>query len=88
MGNVKETVKIGRKLTARKGERIGIEIYETKREVGASKVDKRPFIASGIKFSPWKATDKGSCGLRRKDGKKRAVFTSPDRIDGIVGIEF
>lgn len=53
-----------------------------------AKVNKKSFIASGIKFSLWKVTDKDSCGLRRKDGKKRAIFTSPSRIDGIVEIEF
>lgn len=67
---------------------IGIKIYETKKEVEVSKVNKKSFIASGIKFSLWKVTDKDSCGLRRKDGKKRAIFTSPSRIDGIVEIEF
>lgn len=38
--------------------------------------------------SPEANNDKDSCGLRRKDGKKRAIFTSPSRIDGIVEIEF
>lgn len=88
MENVKEIVKIGQKLTAHKGECIGIKIYEMKKEVEVSKVNKKSFIASGIKFSLWKVTDKDSCGLRRKDGKKRAIFTSPSRIDGIIEIEF
>lgn len=38
--------------------------------------------------SPEANNDKDSCGFRRKDGKKRAIFTSPSRIDGIVEIEF
>lgn len=86
--NDEENVKIGQKLTAHKGECIGTKIYEMKKEVEVSKVNKKSFIASGIKFSLWKVTDKDSCGLRRKDGKKRAIFTSPSRIDGIVEIEF
>lgn len=88
MENIKEIIKIGQKFTAHKSECIGTKIYEMKKEIEVSKVNKKSFIASGIKYSLWKVTDEDACGLRRKDGKKRAIFTSPSRIDGIVEIEF
>lgn len=88
MENVKDIVKVGQKFIAHKGECIGFKIYEMKKDVEVTKVNKKSFIANDIKYTLWKVTDKDCCGIRRKDGKKRAIFCSPSRIDGIIEIEF
>ena len=80
MENVKEIVKIGQKLTTHKGECIGTKIYEMKKEVEVSKVNKKSFIASGIKFSLWKVTDKDN-GQSMESGEiyqQLSGFDSPD----------
>ena len=88
MESIKDIITVGQKVIANKGECIGIKIYESKKELTVTKVNKKSFIAGGIKFNLWKVTDKDACGIRRNDGKQRAIFTSPGRLDGIVEIEF
>lgn len=88
MESIKDIVKVGQKFTAHRGTCIGFKIYEMRKEVEVTKVNKKSFIASGIKYTLSKVTDRDYLGHRRKDGKVTAIFTTPGRIDGIIEIEF
>lgn len=88
MESIKDIVKVGQKFTAHHGTCIGIKVYEMHKEVEVTKVNKKSFIASGIKYTLWKVTDRDHLGHRRNDGKATAIFTTPGRIDGIIEIEF
>lgn len=88
MESIKDIIKVGDKVIAHKSNCIGIVIDETYIEFTVSKVNKKSFIAGGIKFNLWKVSNLDSFGHTRKDGKQEAIFTSPGRIDGIVCIEF
>lgn len=88
MESIKDIIKVNDKVIASKGECIGTKIYSSKKELVVTKVNKKSFIAGNIKFTLWKVTDKDRLGHTRKDCKKRAIFTTPGRIDGIVEIEF
>lgn len=88
MESIKSIVTVGQKVIAHKGTCIGIKIYESNKELTVTKVNKKSFIAGGIKFTLWKVTDKDAYGHTRRDGKQRAIFTSPGRIDGTVSFEF
>lgn len=88
MESIKGIIKANDKVIARKSECIGIKICESNKELTVTKVNKKSFIAGNIKFTLWKVTDKDSFGHTRKDGKQRAIFTTPGRLDGTVEIEF
>lgn len=88
MESIKSIVTVGQKVIAHKGECIGIKIYESNKELTVTKVNKKSFIANGIKFTLWKVTDKDAYGHTRKDGKQRAIFNSYGNLDGKVTIEF
>lgn len=88
MESIKDIITVGQKVIAHHGECIGIKIYEFKNEHVVTKVNKKSFIAGGIKFTLWKVTDRDAFGNKRKDGKQRAIFTTPGRLDGIVEVEF
>lgn len=86
MESIKNIVTVGQKVIAHKGECIGIIIKESDKELEVTKVNKKSFIAGGIKFTLWKVTDRDSIGHVRTDGKQRAIFNS--QLDGKVTIEF
>lgn len=88
MESIKDIIKVGQKVTSHKSNQIGIMINEKYVDLTVDKVNKKSFIAGGIKFNLWKVIDRDSYGHRRKDGKQEAIFTTPGRIDGIVCIEF
>ena len=88
MESIKDIVNVNDKVIAHKGECIGIKIYESNKELTVVKVNKKSFIAGNIKFTLWKVTNKDHLGHTRKNGKQRAIFTTPGRLDGIVEIEF
>ena len=86
MESIKNIITLGQKVTAHKSSCIGIIINETYTELTVTKVNKKSFIANGIKFTLWMVTDKDAYGYTRKDGKQRAIFKS--QFDGNVTIEF
>lgn len=86
MESIKNIITVGQKVIAHKGECIGIIIRESEKELEVTKVNKKSFIADGIKFTLWKVTDRDSLGHVRTDGKQRAIFNS--QFDGKVVIEF
>lgn len=86
MESIKSIVTVGQKVIAHKGECIGYIIYESNKELEVTKVNKKSFIAGGIKFTLWKVTNRDSIGHIRTDGKQRAIFNS--QLDGKVTIEF
>ena len=88
MESIKCIIAVGKTVIAHKGYCYGTIIHESNKELTVTKVNKKSFIAGGIKFTLWKVTDKDACGIRRKDGKQRAIFTTPGRLDGTVEIEF
>lgn len=88
MENIKGIVTVGQKVTAHKSSCIGIIIDETYTELTVTKVNKKSFIAGGIKFTFNKLITCDAYGHPRKDGKQKAFFTTPGRIDGTVSIEF
>ena len=88
MESINDIVKVNDKVIAHKGECIGIKIYESNKELIVTKVNKKSFVAGNIKFTLWKVTDKDHLGHTSKDGKQRAIFTTPGRLDGTVEIEF
>lgn len=88
MENIKSIVTKGQKFTAVKTDCIGIKIFDYSKEVEVSKVNKKSFIANGIKFTLSKVSDLDNYGHIRKDGKQTAIFTSQSNIDGIITIEF
>lgn len=85
MENIKDIITVGQKVIAHKSECIGIIIQESKKELTVTKVNKKSFIAGGIKFNLWKVTDKDSYGHTRKDGKQCVIFKSA--LDGMVSFE-
>lgn len=86
MESIKDIINVNDKVIANNNTCIGIKIFERKNEFVVTKVNKKSFIADGIKFNLWKVTDKDSLGHVRKDGKKRMIFKSS--CDGVVEIEF
>lgn len=88
MESIKDIIKVGDKVIAHKSVLIGIIIKESSKELTVTKVNKKSFIANGIKFTLWKVTDKNSYGCPRKDGKKCAIFKSNGNLDGSIAIEF
>jgi hypothetical protein len=86
MESIKNIVTVGQKVIAHKGDCIGIIINESSKELEVTKVNKKSFIAGGIKFTLWKVTDRDSIGNVRTDGKQSAIFNS--QLDGKVTIEF
>ena len=88
MESIKDIIKVNDKVIAHKGECIGIKIYESDKELTVTKVNKKSFIAGGIKFTFDKLITCDSFGCPRKDGKQVAFFTTHGRLDGTVSIEF
>lgn len=88
MESIKSIVKVGDEVIAHKGSCIGTKIYESNRELTVTKVNNKSFIAGGIRFTFSRVTNKDAYGHTRKDGKQRAFFTTPGRLDGTVTIEF
>lgn len=88
MESIKSIVTVGQKVIAHKGTCIGIIIRESNKELTVTKVNKKSFIAGGIKFTFSKLITRDAYGHPRKDGKQEAFFTTPGRLDGTVSIEF
>lgn len=86
MDNIKNIIKINDELTAIKSQCIGIKINSSKKNVTVTKVNKKSFIASNIKFTICKVINLNSYGLPRNDGKQTAIFRSD--LDGVISIEF
>ena len=86
MESIKGIIKVNDKVIAHKSECIGIKICESNKELTVTKVNKKSFIANGIKFNLWKVTNEDSLGHVRKDGKQSMIFKSS--LDGVVEIEF
>ena len=86
MESIKNIITVGQKVIAHKGECIGIIIKESDKELEVTKVNKKSFIAGGIKFTLWKVTNRDSIGNVRTDGKQCAIFNS--QFDGKVTVEF
>lgn len=86
MESIKNIVTVGQKVIAHKSDCIGIIINESSKELEVTKVNKKSFIAGGIKFTLWKVTNRDSLGHVRTDGKQSAIFNS--NFDGKVVIEF
>lgn len=86
MESIKNIITVGQKVIAHKGECIGIIIRESDKELEVTKVNKKSFIAGGIKFTLWKVTNRDSIGNVRTDGKQLAIFNS--QFDGKVTVEF
>ena len=88
MESIKGIVTVGQTVIAHKGYCIGVIIHESNKELTVTKVNKKSFIAGGIKFTFSKLITCDSFGHPRKDGKQVAFFTTPGRLDGTVSIEF
>ena len=88
MDSIKDIITVGQKVTAHKSSCIGIIINETHTELTVTKVNRKSFIAGGIKFTLAKVTDRDCYGHIRKDGKKTAIFNSYGNLDGKITIEF
>lgn len=86
MESIKSIIMVGQKVIAQKSECIGIIIRESEKELEVTKVNKKSFIAGGIKFTLWKVSNRDSLGHVRTDGKQSAIFNS--NLDGKVVIEF
>lgn len=86
METIKDIIKVNDKVIATKSECIGTKISSSKKELIVSKVNKKSFIAGGIKFNLWKVTNEDAYGHIRKDGKQSMIFKSS--LDGVVEIEF
>ena len=86
MESIKNIITVGQKVIAHKSDCIGIIIRESEKELEVTKVNKKSFIAGGIKFTLWKVSNRDSLGHVRTDGKQSAIFNS--NFDGKVVIEF
>lgn len=86
MESIKDIIKVNDKVIANNTTCIGTKIFGSKKEFVVTKVNKKSFIANGIKFNLWKVTNEDSLGHVRKDGKQSMIFKSS--LDGVVEIEF
>lgn len=86
MESIKDIIKVNDKVIANNTTCIGTKIFVSKKEFVVTKVNKKSFIANGIKFNLWKVTNEDSLGHVRKDGKQSMIFKSS--LDGVVEIEF
>ena len=88
MESIKNIITVGQTVIAHKSSCTGIIIYESNKKFTVTKVNKKSFIAGGIKFTLNKIITCDAYGHPRKDGKQVAFFTTPGRLDGTVSIEF